>query len=313
AVGARPDEAGVASAEDTVNAAGSEGVASPGWLGGEWQSQDIPIEREEKWWGKSKGKCKGKRWKGCWFGAGVQEGTEQQDPASTAQKQDRGDADAANGEHAGAWGPAGCPWKLMGLLSTLRMLKESGALAAMLPCVAVQWLPFLTTIVARKVEKINRMAQEGLDPSLQKMLEIIQEQAAKTPGLEPHAALIAEALSGDNGQRRLGDALLEFLKALQELGPQVQARFCEAVAASLLPLLEDFNQWACQGKCKGNRGEHGQNHVEPPAATAAMSEDELEAKVLQLLELQLASEEVIRDLLIANDGDVAKVSNLLTS
>lgn len=24
--------------EDTVNAAGSEGVASPGWLGGEWQS-----------------------------------------------------------------------------------------------------------------------------------------------------------------------------------------------------------------------------------------------------------------------------------
>eukprot|EP00913_Durusdinium_trenchii_P022923 g21524.t1 len=125
---------GVASAEDTVNAAGSEGVASPG-------SQDIPIEREDE----------------------------------TYVDGDRGDADAANGEHAGAWGPAGCPWKLMGLLSTLRMLKESGALAAMLPCVAVQWLPFLTTIVARKVEKINRRAQEGLDPSLQKMLEIIQD------------------------------------------------------------------------------------------------------------------------------------------
>ncbi|CAK9104413.1 ZZ-type domain-containing protein, partial [Durusdinium trenchii] len=287
--------------------AAAASAASPDPLPGVADNEDIP-------WTKGSGKCKGKHWKGCWFGFGaepaepaatVDAGREQQEPAFAGQKQD------TDGAPFGQGPVPGNPWKL---LSTLRMLKESGFLApAIFSSLAVQWLPFMTQIAAQKVETINRMAQEGLDPSLQKMLEIIQEQAAKTPGLEPHAALIAEALSGDNGQRRLGDALLEFLKALQELGPQVQARFCEAVAASLLPLLEDFSQWAGQGKCKGNRGEHGQNHVEPPAATAAMSEDELEAKVLQLLELQLASEEVIRDLLIANDGDVAKVSNLLTS
>eukprot|EP00913_Durusdinium_trenchii_P022924 g21525.t1 len=218
------------------------------------------------WKGKGKGKCKGKHkhWKGCEPNASDESKVDVPAAAASAASPDPlpGDTDGA----PFGQGPVpGNPWKL---LSTLRMLKESGFLApAIFSSLAVQWLPFMTQIAAQKVETINRMAQEGLDPSLQKMLEIIQDfygLAAKTPGLEPHAALIAEALSGDNGQRRLGDALLEFLKALQELGPQA-------------------------------------------SATAAMSEDELEAKVLQLLELQLASEEVIRDLLIANDGDVAKV------
>ncbi|CAK9051292.1 ZZ-type domain-containing protein, partial [Durusdinium trenchii] len=156
-----------ASDESKVDVPAAAASAAPGVA----DNEDIP-------WTKGSGKCKGKHWKGCWFGFGAEPAsgtpaeTPQQDAPFTRQSQDTGDG--ADGERAGAWGPAGCPWKLMGLLSTLRMLKESGALAAMLPCVAVQWLPFLTKIVAGKVEKINRRAQEGLDPSLQKMLEIIQ-------------------------------------------------------------------------------------------------------------------------------------------
>lgn len=39
----------------------------------------------------------------------------------------------------------------------------------------------------------------------------------------------------------------------------------------------------------------------------------LDRKVADLLELQLANEEVIRDLLISNHGDIAQVTKILTS
>eukprot|EP00913_Durusdinium_trenchii_P022922 g21523.t1 len=65
---------------------------------------------------------------------------------------------------------------MMRLLRTLRMLKESGVLtAAKLPSFTVVWLPFLAKIAALQVEKINKMAKDGLDPCFQKMLEIIQD------------------------------------------------------------------------------------------------------------------------------------------
>ncbi|CAK9003792.1 unnamed protein product [Durusdinium trenchii] len=203
--------------------------------------------------GKGKG-GKGKHWKG----------TEQQDPASTQPKQDT--SDAANGEHAGARGPKPCgPWRLKGLLRTLRMLKESGVLtAAKLPSFTVVWLPFLAKIAALQVEKINKMAKDGLDPCFQKMLEIIQEQAAKTPGLEHHAAVITQALSGDNDQRRLGEALLELLKALDKLGLEVQSCFSEAVAPSLLPILEEVTEWPMARKGAKGKDKRHQN----PASTA---------------------------------------------
>ena len=55
-----------------------------------------------------------------------------------------------------------------------------------------------------------------------------QVQAAQTPGLESHAGLMAEALNG--GAQRLGEALLELLKALRGLGFEIQTNFCESVS-----------------------------------------------------------------------------------
>ena len=58
-----------------------------------------------------------------------------------------------------------------------------------------------------------------------------QVQAAQTPGLESYAGLMAEALNGGNGgnAQRLGEALLELLKALRGLGFEIQTHFCESV------------------------------------------------------------------------------------
>eukprot|EP00434_Breviolum_minutum_P022653 symbB.v1.2.019990.t1/scaffold1654.1/size107508/15 len=185
-------------------------------------------------------------------------------PDDSLQSSDRTDADQPNMDNlsqappglekedpqdsagcGGASGPGctgGGPKRVLG---TLRMLREAGMLTpAMFASLTVQWLPLLTQRVARKVDKINHMAREGLDQTMQKILEIIQEQAAATPGLEQQAAPIAEALNGDNGKRRLGEAILEMLKALRGLGFEVQTRFCESVAQSLLPYLENLTcQW----------------------------------------------------------------------
>ena len=60
------------------------------------------------------------------------------------------------------------------------------------------------------------MARDGLDDTIMKMLEILQERAAETPGLQQYATQIGEALGG-NGQRRLGEAILEMLKSLRTL------------------------------------------------------------------------------------------------
>ncbi|CAK9107329.1 ZZ-type domain-containing protein, partial [Durusdinium trenchii] len=162
--------------------------------------------------------------------------TPPQGPPPGLEKEDQ-DRDFSSGP--GAWGPGGNGGGPRRLLSTLRMLREAGMLTpAMFASLTVQWLPLLTQRVARKVDKINHMARDGLDATLQKMLEIVQDQAAGTPGLEHYAALIAEALGGRGGQRRLGEAILEMLKALRGLGFEVQTHFCESIASSLLPYLE---------------------------------------------------------------------------
>eukprot|EP00435_Cladocopium_sp_Y103_P031037 s868_g7.t2 len=239
-----------------------------------------------------------------------------------------------HGSHGGHGGHG--PRKLLSTLSTLR---DVGLLTpAMFASLVVHWLPFLTHFVEQKVDKINRMGAEGLDPTIQKMLEIIQEQAAATPGLEQHCALIAEALSGDNGQRRLGEAALEMLRTLSALEVEVQTRFCESVASALLPCLEDLQtqptwptwqtwptwpawpMWKGKGKGKGKKGKqmwkgchahhahhtHHAHHAHAGSQAAepappAPSDDEFEKKVATLLELQIATEEVIRDLLMAHN------------
>ena len=64
------------------------------------------------------------------------------------------------------------------------------------------------------------MARDGLDDTMMKMLEILKERAAETPGLQQYATQIGEALEG-NGQKRLGEAILEMLKSLRTLSFEV--------------------------------------------------------------------------------------------
>lgn len=186
--------------------------------------------------------------------------TPPQGPPPGLEREDTNDS--ASGCGPGAWGPGGNGGGPRRLLGTLRMLREAGMLTpAMFASLTVQWLPLVTQRVARKVDKINHVAREGLDQSMQKMLEIIQEQAAATPGLEQHSALIAEALSGDKAKRRLGEAILEMLKALRGLGFEVQTRFCESVASSLLPYLENLTSKWCGDKCGSSAcGSSWQHH-----------------------------------------------------
>jgi len=139
----------------------------------------------------------------------------------------------------GAWGPGGNGGGPRRLLIALHMLREAELLTpAMFASLAVQWLPLVTQRVARKVDKINHMARHGLDQNIKALLENIQAQAAQTPGLESYAGLMAEALHGNGAEKRLGEALLELLKALRGLGFEIQTHFCESVASSLLPYLE---------------------------------------------------------------------------
>eukprot|EP00439_Symbiodinium_sp_Y106_P080722 s1629_g19.t1 len=166
-----------------------------------------------------------------------------QGPPPGLEKEETGDCFGGCTGGPGAWGPGGNGGGPRRLLAALRMLQETGMLTpAMFASLAVQWLPLLTQRVARKVDKINHVARDGLNETWKKLLERIQELAAETPGLESFASPISEALRGGNGQRRLGEAILELLKALRGLSFEVQTSFCEQVSASLLPFLEDLTR-----------------------------------------------------------------------
>jgi len=130
----------------------------------------------------------------------------------------------------------------------------------MFASLTVQWLPLLTQRVARKVDKINHVARDGLNDTWKNLLEKVQEQAAATPGLETFASPISEALRSGNGQRRLGEAILELLKALRGLSFEVQTRFCERIAASLLPFLEDVTRAWTGDECSSAGASNAWQH-----------------------------------------------------
>eukprot|EP00435_Cladocopium_sp_Y103_P011492 s4852_g3.t1 len=154
----------------------------------------------------------------------------------------------------GAWGPGGNGGGPRRLLIALHMLREAELLTpAMFASLAVQWLPLVTQRVARKVDKINHMARHGLDHNMKALLEKIQDrtgaQAAQTPGLESYAGLMAEALqggnggTGGNGAQRLGEALLELLKALRGLGFEIQTHFCESAPGRIRVAGKSIGKW----------------------------------------------------------------------
>ncbi|CAJ1407749.1 unnamed protein product [Effrenium voratum] len=150
---------------------------------------------------------------------------------------------------AGPGGNGGGPKRL---LNALRMLQVEQLLTEpMFASLAVQWLPLLTQRVARKVDKINHMARDGLSRKVKDVLRGLQEKAAATPGLEPYAKQIAEGLAGNH---RLGEAMLEMLKALRGLSFEVQTGFCERLAESLLPNLEELAKLVTGDECPGYVG-----------------------------------------------------------
>jgi len=153
----------------------------------------------------------------------------------------------------GAWGPGGGGGGPKKLLYSLKALRDTGMLTpAMFSSLAVQWLPLVTQRVARKVDKINHMARDGLEPMVQTLLTQVKDLAAATPGLETHAEPVNEALSGGGSQRRLGESVLELLKALRGLGFEVQALFCEKLAEHLLPFLDEIIKGFQGDSCGGN-------------------------------------------------------------
>ena len=84
----------------------------------------------------------------------------------------------------------------------------------------------LLTVLVVSVSDPRISSWMSWDPSWQ----FGQVQAAQTPGLESYAGLMAEALNGNgNSAQRLGEALLELLKALRGLGFEIQTHFCESV------------------------------------------------------------------------------------
>jgi len=141
----------------------------------------------------------------------------------------------------GAWGPGGCGGGPKRLLMALKALRDTGMLTpAMFASLAVQWLPLVTQRVARKIDKINHMARNGLDETVRRMLEGVKEQASTTQGLETYATPLSEALGAGHGPRRLGESVLELLKALRGLAFEAQASFCESLAERLMPILDDI-------------------------------------------------------------------------
>eukprot|EP00440_Ansanella_granifera_P014175 gb/GFBE01015405.1/.p1 GENE.gb/GFBE01015405.1/~~gb/GFBE01015405.1/.p1 ORF type:complete len:556 (+),score=106.10 gb/GFBE01015405.1/:1-1668(+) len=175
-------------------------------------------------------------------------------PPGLGQEEDGGDASwhqSNLGGGPGAWGPGGGGGGPKRLLMALRALRDAKMLTpAMFASLAVQWLPLVTQRVARKVDKINHMARDGLDQTVRKLLQEVKERAAETPGLEGHAASVGEALAGGNGPRRLGESVLELLKALRGLGFEVQACFCQKLAEHLMPLLDDIiKAWQGDDTC----------------------------------------------------------------
>lgn len=81
----------------------------------------------------------------------------------------------------GAWGPGGNGGGPRRLLMALHLLQEAEMLTpAMFASLAVQWLPLLTQRVARKVDKINHMARQGLDHSNKAVLGKIQDPTTST-------------------------------------------------------------------------------------------------------------------------------------
>ncbi|CAK9007463.1 ZZ-type domain-containing protein, partial [Durusdinium trenchii] len=78
-------------------------------------------------------------------------------------------------------------------LLRLRALQEAGSMTSeTLASMLVAWIPSLARIAERRSEQLKDLAQNGLNPPLQKMLAIIQEQAATTPHLKRYAAVLAK-------------------------------------------------------------------------------------------------------------------------
>lgn len=163
---------------------------------------------------------------------------------------------------SGAWGPGGSGGGPKKLLMALRTFRDTGMLTpAMFASLAVQWLPLITQRVARKVDKLNYMARDGLDQTAQKVLEGVKDRAAVTPGLESYAKLMGEALEAGDGPKRLGESILELLKALRGLGFEVQANFCQQLAEQILPLLDDIMQgWLGDDGCCASTAPAGWQH-----------------------------------------------------
>lgn len=158
--------------------------------------------------------------------------------------------------------PGGGPRKL---IHFLKMLRDSGVLTAeMFASLAVQWLPMLTQRVARKVDKINHMARDGMPHWLRRIVEVLKEQTASIPDLAEISSKFEEILNAVPGPVPLGETILDLLKTLRGMAFEAKARFAERLAGHLLPLLDEFSETWGQIGGWGGWGGGGWDFPPPP-------------------------------------------------
>lgn len=127
------------------------------------------------------------------------------------------------------------------LLMAIAALKAQGVLTpSMITSLSVHWLPLLIQRVHRKADKINYLAKHGLSDSFSRFLEVLQECAIETPGMEQFGISLGQAMKMEPGAASLGETVVSLLKAAHCLPWIRQVNFVEVIAQRALPMLEDM-------------------------------------------------------------------------
>jgi len=141
--------------------------------------------------------------------------------------------------HGGHW-HGGCGGGLK-WFKWIKALKDDGVLnPKMFASLFVQWLPFITQKVTRKLDMINHKVKEGLSTTLSSFLLLLQHHVETVPALQVYAAQIKGILEQEPNAPLLGDTLRSLLITLQGLAFEVQVNFMEQLSEAVLPLVDDI-------------------------------------------------------------------------
>lgn len=174
------------------------------------------------------------------------ETTKESAKANSAKSNDENTKDgSSDGFNWGHWGHGGhshggCkgPFKF---LLWIKALKDDGVLnPQVFASLFVQWLPFITQKVTRKLDMINYMVKEGLSATMSSFLLVLQHHVEAVPALQVYAVQFKGIVEQEPDAPLLGDTLRSFLIAMQGLAFDVQVNFVEQLSEAVFPLLDDM-------------------------------------------------------------------------